>query len=546
MKRFFTNISRIGAKQKSGRLNQAEVILSNKISLILLPIVVTGIILSFSLESPSTSIGLVLFSSFLLTVFPLNKIGKSIISRFGLSIFPQIALMSVILFAGMLEQGNYLLFSYAFIGLGIIPLLLFHNKKEYLFLIASLVINFIIILFFDRQIITNDRIPNDLQYVGEYYFYYKLPQIALWGLLVSAFQFFKRENSLNEERLEATNKSLGEINDEILAQNEVLNDKQIKIEEQAYKLLNNNNELRATKVELLKSIDNLKAASEKLSHKEAEAKSILNALNEHYLIAQYNLNGDLVNINTRAKNLLGVVDNELFRNIKPVINQSRPLESLVKNGHYFEEVWDKIKGGASQTFKVNIQVSNKIKCVATTFAPLFDSKGQPQNILAIGQDVTELIEKNEKIDKINDELKEKISEISQQNILLNFQQKDIFDKSETLKKQKEEIQSINDYLEDRVKERTSVLEAKNKQLAEYAFINSHVLRSPVSTIKGLLNILKYSNLPDKDQKTYDHLKETVKVLDNIVFKINNAIDNDFHFDRIYLKPERKPRIINFQ
>ncbi len=164
--------------------------------------------------------------------------------------------------------------------------------------------------------------------------------------------------------------------------------------------------------------------------------------------------------------------------------------------------------------------------------------GNPHKIPGMGKDNTELIEKNEKIDKINEELKEKISEISQQNELLNFQQKKIFNKSEALMKQKEEIQSFNESLKELVKERTRALETKNKQLDEYAFINSHVLRSPVLTMMGLINLIGYSNLSEEDQKIYEYLKETARVLDNVVFKITNAIDNGFHFDRQYLEPDK--------
>jgi light-regulated signal transduction histidine kinase (bacteriophytochrome) len=121
---------------------------------------------------------------------------------------------------------------------------------------------------------------------------------------------------------------------------------------------------------------------------------------------------------------------------------------------------------------------------------------------------------------------------------LNHQQLEIFNQSEALKLQSEEIKSINESLEERVRERTQVLEEKNKQLAEYAFINSHVLRAPVSTMLGLINLISYSSIPVEDQKIYDHLLETAKILDTIIYKINHAIENGSHFDRTYLEPER--------
>ncbi|MCK5699746.1 MAG: hypothetical protein KAI29_01270, partial [Cyclobacteriaceae bacterium] len=126
---------------------------------------------------------------------------------------------------------------------------------------------------------------------------------------------------------------------------------------------------------------------------------------------------------------------------------------------------------------------------------------------------------------------DKSEELKQQNELLNLQQKEIFDKSEELKQQKEEIQAINETLELKIQERTKVLEAKNRQLTEYAFINSHILRSPVSTMMGLINLVSYSTLPAEDQKIYEHIKETALKLDDVVIKINNAIDSRMHFSR---------------
>ena len=299
-----------------------------------------------------------------------------------------------------------------------------------------------------------------------------------------------------------------------------------------------NHELQNTKLELLKTIERLKSAKDKLLKKEAEAKSILNALNEHYLVAQYDLNGTLISINTKAIELLGALHDEHFQQIKPVIEGSNNKDGKQANGRIFNKIWKQILKGEAQTISLDYQFDGNTISLATTFAPLFNQNNEPYNILAIGHDVSELKEKNEKIDKINAELKEKIFEISQQNQLLNFQQSEIFNKSEELHRQKKEIQAINESLELRVKERTKVLEDKNRQLTEYAFINSHVLRSPISTIMGLINLINYSDLPEKEREVIEHLKVTAKTLDDIVFKIHSAIDNGIHFERDYLEPER--------
>jgi len=535
----------IGVDPNTTRMCQREVILSNKISLFLLPLTALGMAVSYFNEVYFTTIGFGLFFIFLLCVFLLNKSGASIIARFGLSVLPQLFLLLPNVLSGIGKEENFLGFSHIFIGLSFIPLLLFHKKKDRNILVAALGINLLFILFFDAVLAWSGKNEIDIQMIEDNYIFYKLPQLILWILMVSGFQFLKRENFHFEKSLKESNNSMIEFsneiqvqNEEIVSQNEMLNEKQLEIEKQNHKLANSNNELNNTKIELLKNIELLIDARDKLSQKEAEAKSILDALNEHYLIAQYDLEGNLVSINTKVVELLGVVRNELFKNIEPIINQVENTNIKQPNGHYFSHVWKKIISGEAQTIKLEFNIGGKVKSMATTFAPLFGSNNKPYKILAIGQDISELIEKNEKIDKINEELKEKISEISQQNEVLNFQQMEIFETSEELLRQKEEIQSINESLEIRVQERTGVLEAKNKQLAEYAFINSHVLRSPVSTMMGLINLISYANLQEEDKKIYEHLKETAQVLDSVVFKINSAIDNGIHFDRNYLEPER--------
>jgi signal transduction histidine kinase len=166
--------------------------------------------------------------------------------------------------------------------------------------------------------------------------------------------------------------------------------------------------------------------------------------------------------------------------------------------------------------------------------PIINESENTDRILVIGQNVTELHSQRTKIESINNELKDKITEIEQQNELLNFQQGEIYEKNEEMKRQKEEIQAINESLEERVKERTKVLETKNQQLAEYAYINSHILRAPVSTMMGLLNLLSYKDLEGDDKMIYHYLLQTANNLDNVVNRINNAIDIGFHFDRKYL------------
>jgi tetratricopeptide (TPR) repeat protein len=93
-----------------------------------------------------------------------------------------------------------------------------------------------------------------------------------------------------------------------------------------------------------------------------------------------------------------------------------------------------------------------------------------------------------------------------------------------------QIARMNETLEQRVRDRTKELENQNKQLSEYAFINSHLLRSPVAKILGLINILE-SNPQTDEKEIKAYLKQSCEELDAIVKKITIALDAGEHFDR---------------
>jgi tetratricopeptide (TPR) repeat protein len=99
-----------------------------------------------------------------------------------------------------------------------------------------------------------------------------------------------------------------------------------------------------------------------------------------------------------------------------------------------------------------------------------------------------------------------------------------------LRQQSKEIARMNEELEQRVIERTQELENQNKKLSEYAFINAHVLRSPVSKIMGLLHLMEVDKASDP-KEVMAYLKTSCTELDTVVKKITIALDGGEHFDR---------------
>lgn len=124
--------------------------------------------------------------------------------------------------------------------------------------------------------------------------------------------------------------------------------------------------------------------------------------------------------------------------------------------------------------------------------------------------------------------------------MLTRQRRKLFHVNELLLQKNEEIESqanqlytlnkhlhqLNTSLENRIKERTSILEKQNKVLAEYAFFNAHRLRAPVASILGLLNLIDQLKLSKEDSIIIEHLKTSGKELDNIIYELSKNLEQE--------------------
>lgn len=90
----------------------------------------------------------------------------------------------------------------------------------------------------------------------------------------------------------------------------------------------------------------------------------------------------------------------------------------------------------------------------------------------------------------NQELNQKNQELWAQNNTIMAQEEEITMQAEELRLMNERLYEWNQHLEKLVYQRTEELEQKNKKLEEYAYLNSHRLRSPLTTLMGLMNLMR--------------------------------------------------------
>ena len=80
----------------------------------------------------------------------------------------------------------------------------------------------------------------------------------------------------------------------------------------------------------------------------------------------------------------------------------------------------------------------------------------------------------------------------------------------------EETRSINDSLEFLVQERTAALEERNRQLADFAFLNAHKMRGPLARILGLIDVLRFTDSREQEKEFLQHIIQSAEELDQVI------------------------------
>ncbi|NOT75406.1 MAG: hypothetical protein HOP08_10785 [Cyclobacteriaceae bacterium] len=88
----------------------------------------------------------------------------------------------------------------------------------------------------------------------------------------------------------------------------------------------------------------------------------------------------------------------------------------------------------------------------------------------------------------------------------------------------ERFHLLNEVLEKRVLERTQELTERNKVLSEYAFMNAHHLRAPISRIKGLINLFGIVEDPKEMKIIQESLIVSSEELDQVVHSISKKLN----------------------
>lgn len=193
------------------------------------------------------------------------------------------------------------------------------------------------------------------------------------------------------------------------------------------------------------------------------------------------LNGKITSWNKSAEKLFGYSEDEILGNS---ILRIIPEECWEEE----EKILLNLKEGSSiQNFEtVRLTKNGKRLHVSVGVSPILDSSGKVVGVSKVVRDISELI------------------------------------------RTQEEIKKLNETLESRVMERTSQLDAANKELEAFCYSVSHDLRAPLRSVHSYTNIL----LEDYENSLDDEGKRFCRTISSSAIKMGNLIDDLLNFSRI--------------
>ncbi|MBS1662702.1 MAG: HAMP domain-containing protein [Bacteroidetes bacterium] len=108
--------------------------------------------------------------------------------------------------------------------------------------------------------------------------------------------------------------------------------------------------------------------------------------------------------------------------------------------------------------------------------------------------------------------------------------------AEELQRLEQENKEVNNFLEKKVRQRTSEMESKNKELEQFAYVASHDLQEPLRTISGFVELLQKEYRDRLDGNGEKYLAYLSQASDRMKILIKDLLD----YSRIGREKQAKP------
>ena len=134
-------------------------------------------------------------------------------------------------------------------------------------------------------------------------------------------------------------------------------------------------------------------------------------------------------------------------------------------------------------------------------------------------------DKNKFLHSLHEENRKIHNELIQNQKRLEVHNKDLEEAKNKISSQKEDIEKLANSLEYKINERTSTLQNQKEMLEEYAFLNAHEVRGPLTNILGLVTLNSKEKLTQEQLEANSILiRRAAEDLDKVIKKMNMILE----------------------
>ena len=146
-------------------------------------------------------------------------------------------------------------------------------------------------------------------------------------------------------------------------------------------------ELTSQEEEMRQNMEEMQTTQEEISRKAFELESLVNAIDQVSLVAEYDFSGKLIRINDKFLDILGKTRSEMLGKFQG----SFIAESEKKN--QMENIWTEVQRGETKSITQHVTIGGRDYWFSEVYAPIYDEFGKPEKILNIAVDITSSIGK---------------------------------------------------------------------------------------------------------------------------------------------------------
>jgi len=162
----------------------------------------------------------------------------------------------------------------------------------------------------------------------------------------------------------------------------------VKMNEQTAKLLEESRiqseELVAQEEEMRQNLEEMKTTQEELERKAMDYEGVINALNAVTLVAEFDMQGRLIEINRDFLRLLNTTKDSMLGTFQGAFAVTKDDRRNI-----FRDFWNDLRRGVIKKTIQHIQVNNRDIWLSEAYTPIYDKNGNPYKVLNISVDITE-------------------------------------------------------------------------------------------------------------------------------------------------------------